>query len=40
MQDQPLEMLKGIGIIPELIPEKDIFDNVQEYFKQVKKDLI
>lgn len=39
LQDQPLEMMKGIGIIPELIPEEDIFENVEACFKKVKMDL-
>lgn len=39
LQEQPLEMMEGIGIIPELISENNLFANVEECFKQVKIDL-
>lgn len=39
LQEQPLEMLKGIGIIPELVPELDLFDTVDASFAHLRKTL-
>lgn len=39
VQPQPFDKLKSIDIIPDLIPEEDIFDNVEEAFEYLKKKL-
>lgn len=39
LQDQPEDMLKRVEIIPNLVPEEDIFDTVQESFDYLKTKL-
>lgn len=36
LKEQPTDMLKGIDIIPNLIPEEDIFENIEESFAYLK----
>ncbi|MFK7771810.1 MAG: SulP family inorganic anion transporter [Saprospiraceae bacterium] len=39
LQPQPFDMLKSIDIIPDLVPEHDIFKSVDEAFKYLGKKL-
>ncbi|MDF1698620.1 MAG: SulP family inorganic anion transporter [Saprospiraceae bacterium] len=39
VQDQPLDMLRSIDIIPDLIPEDDIFEDVEQAFAYLRKNL-
>lgn len=39
LQEQPLDMLKAIDIIPDLVPENDLFDNVEDCFAYLKTKL-
>jgi len=38
-QEQPLDMLKGIDIIPDLIPEHDVFETIEGAFTYLRKKL-
>jgi SulP family sulfate permease len=39
LEEQPMQMLRSIGIIPNLVPEHDIFDTVEESFDYLKSAL-
>lgn len=39
LQSQPADMLRSIDIIPNLIPEKQLFDNMDNGFLWLKKEL-
>ena len=39
LQSQPLDMLRSIDIIPDLIPENDLFENVEDAFQYLKTKL-
>ncbi|MDZ7605480.1 MAG: sodium-independent anion transporter [Cyclobacteriaceae bacterium] len=39
LQSQPADMLRSIDIIPDLIPEKQLFDNMDSGFFWLKKEL-
>ena len=39
IQSQPMDMLRSIDIIPDLIPENDLFDNVEDAFQYLKTKL-
>ena len=39
IQSQPMDMLRSIDIIPDLIPENDLFDNVEDAFQYLKTNL-
>lgn len=39
LQEQPTDMLRSIDIIPNLIPEKQLFDNMDSGFLWLKKEL-
>jgi SulP family sulfate permease len=37
LKEQPLDMLKAIDIIPDLVPENDLFENVEDSFTYLKE---
>mgnify|MGYP001792780386 CR=1 FL=1 len=39
LQEQPLDQLTSIDIIPDLVPKDDIFENVEGAFAYLKKEL-
>lgn len=39
LKDQPFDMLKAIDIIPDLIPEEDLFDTIDEAFGYLRTKL-
>lgn len=39
VQAQPLDMLRSIGIVPDLVPEADLFDSVDEAFDYLQTKL-
>jgi SulP family sulfate permease len=39
LQEQPKDLLKSIDIIPDLVPEKQVFSNIEESFGWVSDDL-
>jgi len=39
LKEQPLDMLKAIGIIPDLVPEGDLFSNIDDSFDYLKRKL-
>jgi len=39
LQSQPLDMLESIGLVPDLVPEEDIFDNVDQAFDYLRSKL-
>jgi SulP family sulfate permease len=36
LQDQPRDMLLAVDIIPDLVPEEDLFENIQDGFKYLR----
>ena len=36
LNEQPLDMLKAVDIIPDLVPEDDLFDTIDEGFKYLR----
>jgi SulP family sulfate permease len=36
LKEQPKEMLEAVDIIPDLVPEEDVFDNIQSAFADLK----
>lgn len=36
LQEQPMDMLKAIDVVPDLIPEEDIFDKIDDSFTYLK----
>ncbi len=40
LQEQPLDMLKSVDIIPDLVPEYEIFDRVEDTFDYIKSQLL
>ncbi|GAB5554708.1 MAG: SulP family inorganic anion transporter [Saprospiraceae bacterium] len=38
-QGQPLDKLRSIGIVPDLVPEHDLFDSIEEAFDYLKGKL-
>jgi SulP family sulfate permease len=39
LQEQPKDLLKSIDIIPDLVPEEQVFLNIEESFNWVSADL-
>lgn len=39
LQKQPYDMLKAVDIIPDLVPEADLFDRVEDSFNYLRKQL-
>ncbi|CAL2081547.1 Bicarbonate transporter BicA [Tenacibaculum sp. 190524A05c] len=39
LKDQPNDMFKAIDIIPDLVPEEDLFDTVEESFEYLRSKL-
>ena len=39
LNEQPYDMLKAVDIIPDLVPEHDLFDNVADAFNYLKNKL-
>jgi sulfate permease, SulP family len=39
LQSQPEDMLRSIDIIPDLIPERQIFETMEDGFLWLKKEL-
>lgn len=39
LREQPEDMLKAINLIPELVPENDIFDTVEDSFDYLRQSL-
>ncbi len=39
LKEQPYDMLKAVDIIPDLVPEHDLFDNVADSFDYLKNKL-
>ena len=39
LQDQPCDMLRSVDIIPDLVPEEDMFNTVEESFDYLKGKL-
>lgn len=39
VQEQPLDLIKSIDIVPDLIPEDDVFENVEASFSYLKRKL-
>ena len=39
LKEQPKDMLVAVDIIPDLVPEEDIFDTVEESFEYLRKRL-
>ena len=39
LQEQPFDMLKAVDIIPDLVPEADLFKNVEDSFEYLKNKL-
>ncbi len=39
LKEQPLDMLEAIEIIPDLIPEEDVFENIEDAFNYLKDKL-
>jgi len=39
LKEQPEDMLRAVDIIPDLVPEEDLFDNVADCFTYLKKKL-
>ena len=37
LQEQPSDMLRAIDIIPDLVPEEDLFENIDDSFDYLKK---
>jgi SulP family sulfate permease len=37
LKEQPNDMLKAIDIIPDLVPEEDLFDNIEDSFAYLRK---
>lgn len=39
LQEQPCDMLKAVDIIPDLVPEEDLFQNVEDSFSYIRTKL-
>ncbi|MEL6867747.1 MAG: SulP family inorganic anion transporter, partial [Bacteroidota bacterium] len=39
LKEQPLDMLKAVDIIPDLVPEEDLFDRVEDCFTYLRNKL-
>lgn len=39
LQEQPRDMLEAVDIIPDLVPDEDIFDNIEGSFEFLRKKL-
>ncbi|WP_340199631.1 SulP family inorganic anion transporter [Ascidiimonas sp. W6] len=39
LQEQPCDMLKAVDIIPDLVPEADLFNNVEDSFNYMREKL-
>lgn len=39
LDEQPRDMLEAIDVIPDLVPEEDVFDNIDDSFAYVRKKL-
>jgi SulP family sulfate permease len=39
LNEQPCDMLKAIDIIPDLVPEKDLFQNIEDGFAHLRESL-
>lgn len=39
LKEQPYDMLKAVDIIPDLVPEEDLFENVEASFKYLRTKL-
>ncbi|XLS28910.1 SulP family inorganic anion transporter [Flavobacteriaceae bacterium M23B6Z8] len=39
LQEQPCDMLKAVDIIPDLVPEEDLFQNVEDSFNYIRTKL-
>lgn len=39
LKEQPTDMLKAVDVIPDLVPEKDLFDDIDNAFKYLKNTL-
>lgn len=39
LKEQPYDMLKAVDIIPDLVPEHDLFDNVADSFDYLRNKL-
>ncbi len=39
LEDQPMDMLRAVDIIPDLVPEADLFDNIENGFDYLRTKL-
>ena len=39
LQEQPNDMLRAVDVIPDLVPEEDIFDNIEDGFDYLRKKI-
>ena len=40
LKEQPEDMLKAVDIIPDLVPEEDVFQNIEDSFVYLRTQLL